>query len=79
MNIVIQNGFVLNTDIPTLFGNEPVVNSQAPNLETLMVELGLYPSKSKAIKDGRRGPIPLGFTEFKATKKQKVWIWNPSE
>lgn len=79
MNIVIQNGFVQDSDLFTLFGLESIINSTAPNLETLMVELKIYQSKSKAIKDGRKGPIPLGFTEFKASKKKTIWIWNPSE
>ena len=79
MNVVIDNGNVLETDIPTLFGDEPVLVVKPMTLQELMVVVKAYNSKTKAIQCGRSGEIPSGFTKFKANKILTLWIWNPSE
>lgn len=78
-NIVIENSKWTERDIQLLFQNEPVKFSSASDIQSLMVETGIYSSKSKAIKDGRAGEIPKGWTEYKANKKTRIWIWNPDE
>lgn len=79
MNIVMDTSNVLATDIRTLFGEEPIFWSRAKDLQTLMMECGIYKSKSQAMKAGRAGPIPSGWTVFRASKTKTLWIWNPSE
>lgn len=79
MNIIIQNGNVQSNDAKCLFLDEPVINVQPQDIQSLLVSLGIYKSKSKALADGRSGLIPIGFTKFKANKKTTLWIWNPSE
>lgn len=79
MNIVIDSPFIQPNDLKTLFGTEEVKRSKAQDLQTLMVELKIYSSKSQAMKAGRAGPIPQGWTVLKASKTKTLWIWNPSE
>lgn len=79
MNVVIDGSPWIPSDIPTLFQDEEVIFSKANDLPGLMVELGIYPSSSKARHAGRSGPIPQGFVVFKASKKVTMWIWNPTE
>jgi len=76
-NIVISNSDWKPEDIQTLFGNEKVYLSDSTEIQDLMVELKIFPSKSKARHAGRFGPIPPGWNEFKASKKKRLWIWNP--
>jgi len=77
-NVVIDNGNVRESDITILFGNQPVHFTKCTTMQALMKELGIFPSTSEAIRAGRSGPIPNGFTcEFKASKKRRLWIWNP--
>lgn len=79
MNIIIQNGNIQPNDAKCLFLDEPVINVQPQDTQTLLVSPGIYKSKTKAVADGRSGPIPLGFTKYKANKRTTLWIWNPSE
>lgn len=79
MNIVMQNSFWTQRDLNLLFGDEPVIFSIAKDLQTLVTELELFPSKNKAIAANRIGSIPLGWTVMKGNKKVTLWIWNPSE
>jgi hypothetical protein len=63
-----------------LFGDETVHFTDASDLPGLLVELGIYKSKSDARRAGREGPIPDGWThELRASKKNRLWIWNPTE
>ena len=79
-NIVIKSSSWQESDLETLFGKEQVKFIEACDMQSLVVELGLYSSKGQAFKAGRKGAIPKGFTdEFKATKKDRLWIWNPKE
>ena len=66
-------------DLINVFHGEEVTFSTATDIANLMVEVGAYPSTSKARQAGRHGAIPDGFTEFKASKKMRIWIWNPTE
>lgn len=78
-NIVIKNSTWEDSDIPILFGDETVYFAEATELSVLMRELGIYSSASEARRAGRVGPVPQGWTEaFKASKKRRLWIWNPS-
>ena len=62
------------------FGDEQVFFAESDEMGALMRELGVFPSASAARRAGRQGPIPDGWTaEFKASKKRRIWIWNPTE
>lgn len=79
-NVIINSSAWQEGDAELLFGDEEVHFSDADDLSVLMKELGVFPSTSKARQAGRVGPIPVGFTfEFKASKKRRLWIWNPTE
>ena len=79
-NVIVKNSNWKESDIETLFGDEEVHFTEANDLSVLMKELGVFPSTSEARRAGRVGPIPEGFTEeFKASKKRRLWIWNPTE
>lgn len=79
MNIVVSYSPYTQQDLITLYEDEEIILSSACNMESLVLELGLYPSKSKAIAAGRVGDIPKGWTVMKGNKKTTLWIWNPSE
>ena len=84
-NVVIKSSAWREEDIPALFGDmegnvEDVFYAESDELSALMRELGVYPSASVARRAGRVGDIPTGWTaEFKASKKRRIWIWNPTE
>lgn len=79
-NIIITGSAWLESDVETLFGDEQVFFAESDEMSALMRELDIFPSASKARQAGRVGPIPEGWTaEFKASKKRRIWIWNPSE
>lgn len=78
LNVVVKSSPWLPSDLPLLFLDEPVFFSEASDLPHLMVELEIFPSTSKARHAGRVGPIPPGWTVFKASKKRTIWIWNPT-
>ena len=78
-NIIVRGPNVRDGDAKLLFGDEPVHFTDCKTMEHLMKELGFFPSVSEAKRAGREGPIPFGFTDdFKASKKRRIWIWNPS-
>lgn len=79
MNIVIDNGNVLDTDIPTLYGEEDVITSSSKNLTDLCVSLKLYKSKSECVRAGRVGPIPPGWNVLKGNKTTTLYVWNPTD
>ena len=79
-NVIIKGSAWLESDAETLFGDEQVFYAESDELSALMRELGIYPSASAARRAGREGAIPPGWThEFKASKKRRIWIWNPTE
>ena len=79
-NVVIKGSAWVESDIETLFGDEEVFFAESDELSALMRELGVFPSASAARRANRHGPVPAGWTaEFKASKKRRLWIWNPSE
>ncbi|MCK5615407.1 hypothetical protein KAR91_76800 [Candidatus Pacearchaeota archaeon] len=84
-NIIIKGSKWRESDIETLFGDlegnvEEVIFAESDEMGALMRELGVFPSANAARRAGREGPIPSGFTfEFKASKKRRLWIWNPTE
>ncbi len=79
-NIIITSSPWQESDVKTLFGDEQVFFAESDELSALMRELEVFPSASAARRAGREGPIPDGWTaEFKASKKRRLWIWNPTE
>lgn len=79
INIIIQSENVHESDSALLFGDEPVVLSRAKDLTDLVVELGLYKSKSQARAANRIGDLPTGWAELRGNKKTFLFLWNPSE
>lgn len=79
MNIVVSESTWTQRDISCLFGDESVIFTDAKNLTDLVVDLGLYKSKSQARSAGRVGEIPKGWSEIKGNKTTTLWIWNPTE
>ena len=79
-NIVVRNSMWVEADLELLFGDQEVQFVDSNDMSKLMAEIGAFDSTSQARKAGRVGPIPPGFTfEFKANKKRRIWIWNPTE
>lgn len=79
MNIVINQSPWTKRDLEIIYEDEEVIYCDDCDLSTLMVKLGVYPSTTKARNANRVGQIPLGYTEYKASKKVMLYIWNPSE
>ncbi len=83
MNIIIKSSDWIEGDQILVFGdwdcelNEEVIFVESTNFTDLMIELGIYASKNHAKRDGRVGNIPLGYSEYRASKKVKLYIWNP--
>lgn len=66
-------------DAQALWEDEPFELMSATDLPDLLVQCGIYKSKSEARRAGRDGPIPPGWTQMKASKKVPVFcIWNPT-
>ncbi len=78
-NIVIDNGNVRDSDIPTLYGDEEVIRTTETDIPRLLVQCGIYKSTTQARNAGRQGKVPDGWTEFKASKKRRLFIWNPTD
>jgi hypothetical protein len=84
-NVIIKSSAWKEEDIATLFGDldgnvEQVFFAESDELSALMREMEIFPSASAARRAGRVGDIPTGWTpEFKASKKRRLWIWNPTE
>ncbi|MBF84539.1 MAG: hypothetical protein CL489_08700 [Acidobacteria bacterium] len=78
-NIIVDNGNVLDSDKELIFGDEEVITTEVMPLPNLLHTLGVYKSTSQARKAGRVGDIPTGYTEYKASKKVRLFIWNPTE
>lgn len=79
-NVIIKNKHYDERIHHILFGDEYVHFTGQTTIEGLVVELGLYKSLTQARKRNRTGDIEFGWTPmFKATKKCRLWIWNPVE
>jgi len=79
-NVVVKNSKWLESDLTTLFEDEEIHFTEHTDIPSLLVELGIFKSKSQSRQAGRQGEIEKGFTDnFKASKKRKLWIWNPNE
>ncbi|MBV36211.1 MAG: hypothetical protein CMP47_12300 [Rickettsiales bacterium] len=85
MNIVINDSAWQEKDIATLYGDtnnnvdEEVRFVDEKPMPNLLVELGVFKSTSQARQAGRTGEIPKGWTQYKASRKVTLWIWNPTE
>lgn len=68
MNVVVGAG-----DPPVwAWEDEPFGRSEASTLPELLVELGIYATRSEARRAGRDGPVAEGFTMLRASKKVPV-------
>lgn len=79
MNVVVKSSPWTQNDLDILYGDEDVIFVDDVPLPNLLKELKVVKSTSEARKNGRVGDIPKGWTEYKASKKVMLWIWNPSE
>jgi len=79
MNIVVQSSKYTPRDLELIFPDEQVIAVPNVPLPTLLKMLKVYKSASEAIRAGRTGEIPTGYTELKASKKRTIYIWNPTE
>ena len=79
MNIVIQGSPFTPRDLAVIFPDEPVLVVPNTGIPNMLKALGVYKSSNQAIRAGRIGEIPTGYTEFKASKKVTLYIWNPTE
>lgn len=79
-NVIITGSKWIKSDVKTLFGDEQIFFADSDEMGALMRELGVFKSANEARRNGRKGPVPDGWTaEFKASKKRRLWIWNPTE
>jgi len=79
-NIVVKSSDWRDSDLETLFEDEEVHFTECDEMSALMREIGVFSSANQARQAGRQGPIPKGFTDnYKASKKRRIWIWNPWE
>lgn len=78
MNIVVAGSHYTIRDLELLFGDEQVILVADMPLPSLLKDLKIYKSASQAIRAGRKGSIPSGYTELKASKKATLYIWNPT-
>lgn len=79
MNIIVKKSAFTGRDLSLVFGDEPIHFTEHQYIQNLLKDLGIYNSTSKAIQAGKCGLIPSGYTEYKASKKVTLFIWNPSE
>lgn len=79
LNLVIAESPWLQRDLEIIFGDEPVTIVPDIPLDSLLAYLDVYKSTSEARRAGRVGPIPIGYSEIKASKRTRLFIWNPSE
>ena len=78
-NVIIKNGHERPTDLALFFGEqEEAFLLEATDWADVLVQLGIFPSKSQARKNGRAGPLPPGFSEHKIGKNF-VWLLNATE
>lgn len=79
-NVVINSSKWRQEDLEILFEDEEVYFTDETTIPRLLKELKVFGSTSEAMRAGRKGDIPNGFTDrYKASKKRSLWIWNPTE
>ena len=79
INVIIRSSCHEPSDAELLFSGEPWVFSDAKTIPELLVELGIYKTRSDCRRAGRDGPIKPGWTMMKASKAVFcLCIWNPS-
>ena len=78
-NMVVATSPWTKRDLDIVFPGENVISIQNEPLDVLLAKAGIYKSSSEARRAGRMGPIPLGYSEIKASKKDRLFVWNPSE
>lgn len=78
-NLVVSDSPWTVRDLDIIFEDEHVDRIPNISLDVLLAKLGIYKSTSEARRAGRQGLIPLGYSEIKASKKDRLFIWNPSE
>lgn len=85
MNIIVSDSKWVQSDIAALFGDfnncveEDVMFVNDIPMPNLLVKLGVFKSTSQARRAGRIGDIPKGWSQYKASRKVTLWIWNPTE
>ena len=83
-NFVVNHEGVTDRDVTLMFGDmndvidpaDEIIFTVATDLAELAVLTGIFPSKSRARKNGLHGPIPHGLSWI-GTKKKRFFVWNP--
>lgn len=78
-NIIITTSDLHEGDKELIFQDEEVLHTSTTDLPSLLVELGIYESKGQAKKAGRVGKVQDGYSEIKASKVRRLYIWNPKD
>ncbi len=78
--VIVMTGFVRQSDVSFHFNEERGIFLVPPETTAadLMHQLGIFPSKGQARKNGWPGAIPDGWSEFRPGKFL-VLIWKPTE
>jgi len=78
-NFIIDTGLQTDADFRVLFDGEPVeIRPVGTTLADLLVECGIFPSKSQARKNGYL-ELPTGWTDLTIGKlKNRVCVWWPT-
>jgi hypothetical protein len=76
-NVIISTSDLLPGDKELIFQDEEVFYTETLDLPSLLVEMGIYESKGQAKKAGRVGVVANGYSEVKASKIRRLFIWNP--
>lgn len=85
MNIVINSSKWTTRDLEVIFGDmnncitEEIKCVDTTSLPHLLRDLGIFKSVSEAVRAGRTGEIPSGYSQIRASKKVMLYVWNPSE
>jgi hypothetical protein len=80
--ILKDNPHITKDDVSSLFldTDKLIELESSATMADVVTIAGIYPSKSRAKKDGWNNPIPMGWSEQEIGKlKTKIYIWNPSE
>lgn len=83
-NVIVDNGAAEDGDAELFFGPEKFHTTNATTYESLLVELGYYGSLGEARRNGKSGPIELGYHEYTPCKdwnhmKFTLYIFNPEK
>jgi len=80
-NFIVKNQFLVGDEQQLFFCGEPVTFLEPTvDMFDILVQTGIFASKSQARKSGRDKEIPEGFTDMIIGKlRKRICIFNPTE